>query len=164
MKTFLYDTFCGLYCGACDLMAAFRKGVEAGKPAAWEDLPLSYRKKLPTVQGLDIVCYGCKSDTVYAGCSKCPVRKCAKETMKVAFCQECRKYPCVRFRALNLFQWLLRKRLPHLKTVKPNRDFIKKNGTDAWLAQQESEWKCPRCKTPLTWYKKTCSRCGKDCV
>jgi hypothetical protein len=162
METFHYDTYCGLYCGACDIMAAFKKASETGKPAAWEDLPLAYRKNLPTGQGLDIVCYGCKSDTVYAGCSKCPVRKCAKATMKVASCHECRKYPCLRFHALNLFQWLLKKRLPHLKTAKPNRVFIKKNGINAWLAQQENAWKCPQCKTPLTWYKKTCSKCVND--
>lgn len=162
METFRYDTYCGLYCGACDIMAAFKKGAESGKSAKWEDIPFAFRKNLPTGEVRDIICYGCKSDTVFVGCSKCPIRKCAKETMKVAFCEECRKYPCLRFGALVLFQRILKKRLPHLKAAKTNRAFIKEKGADAWLAQQKEAWKCPQCKAPFTWYKKTCSQCGKE--
>ena len=27
MEEFKYDTYCGLYCGACDIMAAFKKAT-----------------------------------------------------------------------------------------------------------------------------------------
>jgi hypothetical protein len=162
MEKFRYDTYCGLYCGACDILAAFRKAAENGNPAKWVDIPLEFRKNLPDGGKADIVCYGCKSDTVFAGCTRCPVRKCAKEKMKVAFCEDCRKYPCLRFRALVFFQGLFKKRLPHLKAAKANRAIIKEKGASAWLAQQEDAWKCPKCRMPFTWYKKTCSQCGKE--
>jgi hypothetical protein len=160
MEEFRYDTYCGLYCGACDTMAAFKKSIENGNTAIWEDLPLAFRKNLPMGKVREIICYGCKSDTVFGGCSICPVRKCARETMHVESCDKCTKHPCLRYGVFKLFQRIMKKRLPHLSTAKPNRAIIKEQGVGAWLAQQEEAWRCPHCKTSLTWYGGKCTNCG----
>ena len=82
MEEFKYDTYCGLYCGACDIMAAFKKSTVENTKPQWEDLPVEFRKNIPAGKAADIICYGCKSDTVFIGCSKCLIRKCAKKKME----------------------------------------------------------------------------------
>jgi len=162
MEEFRYDTYCGLYCGACDIMAAFRKGTGEGRQAKWEDLPPELQKNIPTGKTDDIRCHGCKSDTVFVGCSKCPIRKCAKEKMQVEFCFECRKFPCLRFRIYSLMRKFMQKKLPHLRSAYCNQVFIQEKGVTTWLVQQEELWKCPQCNTNFTWYAKTCTKCGND--
>jgi hypothetical protein len=143
-------------------MAIFKKSVEDKREAKWEDLPVEFRKNLPTGKTDDIRCYGCKTDTVFVGCSKCPIRKCAKEKMNVAVCFDCKKYPCLRLRIFGLVRWFMRKKLPHLKSISKNQRFIQEKGLTKWLAQQEETWKCPQCNSNFTWYMKTCNTCGME--
>jgi hypothetical protein len=162
MENFRYDTYCGLYCGACDIMHAFKKAAERNENAKWEDIPLDLRKNLPTPKTDTIICYGCKSDTVFAGCSRCLIRKCAKTKMQVETCFECAKYPCAKGRIYGFVRKLMSRRLPHLRSVKVNQICVKDRGIQVWLGEQEELWKCPECGTSFTWYAKVCESCGGD--
>ena len=163
MEQFKYDTYCGQYCGACDIMSTYKKALENHSDCKWEDLPSQLQKNLPRrVKTDEFACYGCKSDVVFKGCTKCTVRKCAKEKMNVESCLECEKYPCITFRIFNFFRWLMKKKLPHVTLIPENQNFIKKNGVSAWLEDQERKWKCPECNTHFTWYMKECKNCGKN--
>lgn len=162
MEEFRYDTYCGLYCGACDILSAFRRASERNESPGWDDIPLELRKVTPAKRTDPVVCFGCKTDTVFAGCSKCPVRKCAKAKMRVETCWECGRYPCMRFRVFSLARKLFQRRLPHLRSVHPNEACIREKGIRAWLSEQEEEWKCPRCTASFSWYARTCPSCGKD--
>jgi hypothetical protein len=160
MEEFRYDTYCGLYCGACDIMNAFRDAAESKRQPQWDDIPAQLRNHIPVSKTTEIKCFGCKTDTVFGGCSKCPVRKCAKEKMQADFCFECPKYPCFRFRIFSVIRKLIQKRLPHIKSAYKNQVMIQEKGIHAWLAEQEALWKCPQCNTHFTWYMKSCRQCG----
>jgi hypothetical protein len=120
------------------------------------------RKNIPTPKADSIVCYGCKSDTVFVDCSKCLIRKCAKTGMQVESCVQCTKFPCVRLRIHGLTRRLMQRRRPHLKSIPANRACIQNKGITARLSEQEERWKCPKCATAFTWYGKACASCGND--
>ena len=162
MEEFKYDTYCGLYCGACDIMAAFKKSTVENTKPQWEDLPVEFRKNIPAGKAAEIICYGCKSDTVFIGCSKCLIRNCAKEKMQVETCFDCGKFPCLKFRVFGFIRKLMEKKLPHLKSAHRNQLTIQEKGLAVWLHQQEALWKCPQCRTDFTWYSQTCPKCGNE--
>ena len=94
MQEICSDSYCGLYCGACEVQLAYKRGVKSEELPIWEDIPEIFKNNIPTGNTDEIKCFGCKTETVFGGCAKCRIRKCAKDKMKVEFCFECRKFPC----------------------------------------------------------------------
>ena len=160
MEQFRYDSYCGLYCGACDIMAIFQRSVKENWVPTWEDLPTKMCENLTFIKKQDIKCYGCKTDNVFGGCAKCLIRKCAREKKKVMVCLECDKYPCLRFRIFSLVRGFMKKKLPHLTSVASNQEYIGEYGMINWLIEQENQWSCPQCGAGFTWYMKKCHSCG----
>lgn len=161
MMKFRPDSYCGLYCGACDVMVAYKQGLKTGKLPVWQDLPEEFIKNIPTGKTDEIKCFGCKSDQVFGGCAKCMIRKCAREKMKVEFCFECEKHPCIKYKIQRfLTKVLFEKKLPHLKTIEPNQQAIKLEGLDKWLKDQQDKWRCPDCLAELSWYQSECRSCN----
>jgi hypothetical protein len=150
-----------MYCGACEILQLYKNSLDTNKTPQWEDLPLPLQENLPVPPSTRIICYGCKTDVIFPGCSKCPIRKCALRHPEVENCVFCKKYPCLLFRIYwgVLFLRGFYKKLPHIKAVRTNLVTIKKIGLQAWLEEQKKEWSCPGCDTALTWYKKECDRC-----
>jgi hypothetical protein len=162
MDEFRSDSYCGLYCGACDVLVAYRKGLKSGKQPVWQELPVQYIKNIPTGKKDEIKCYGCKTDDVFGGCARCIIRRCAREKMKVEFCIECKRYPCLKYKIQRLLvRYIYEKRLPHLKSIELNQKILKEEGLEKWLHDQQKQWQCPVCGRELSWYKKTCPECNK---
>lgn len=161
MEKIRYDTYCGLYCGACDIMQAYQKELKTGTPAQWDEMPEEFQQHIP--QGT-IACRGCKTDMVFIGCSKCPIRKCARKQIGIESCLDCRKYPCLLHKITNLVKKFrkMKQKLPHCKIVSKNLETIRQKGMQTWLEEQEEVWKCPDCGTDFSWYQKTCAQCGKE--
>lgn len=162
MEQFRCDSYCGLYCGACEIMVAYKRGVKSGKLPRWEDLTEEFRKQFPEKLRGEVKCLGCKSDTVFKNCKKCAIRSCAKYKMKVDSCFECRKFPCFRHKIgkFAIKHTKLGKRLPHLKTAMANLEVIKREGEAKWLEEQKKIWLCPKCLAEFSWYQKKCANCG----
>jgi len=139
MNKFNYDTYCGLYCGACDILMAY-KGGYGDQLAAYMD-----------VEPSQITCCGCKSDLVYINCQNCEIRMCAINK-NLEHCIDCNSYPC------DLFN---ENQLPHWKITDKNLLTIKSQGVRQWLLDQEKIWQCPDCGTGFSWYAPACSQCGK---
>ena len=59
MTEYMYDSFCGLYCNACEIMQAYKNGKEGEVAHKWGAKPEQ------------IVCHGCKSDKVFMKCREC---------------------------------------------------------------------------------------------
>jgi hypothetical protein len=133
---FRYDTYCGLYCGACDILLAYKKGKEQNIIPQWSDLPAPIRNIPPA----EIICYGCKSETVFTGCSKCPIRKCARKHKEIESCLDCQKYPCLIHKIVKIVKIIRRfeKKLPHLKIIPRNLTTIQQKGIHAWLEEQKT--------------------------
>jgi predicted RNA-binding Zn-ribbon protein involved in translation (DUF1610 family) len=137
-----YDSYCGLYCGACDVLQANEEGRIEELAKEWD------------IDPDDIVCHGCKTEISSVYCRTCDIKKCA-EDKKVEFCFQCSEYPCpllVEFRT---------DECSHHSVVLKNLGMIKEKGVLTWLGEQEKRWSCPECGTAFTWYNKTCRMCGK---
>ncbi len=148
MDKFNPDTCCGIYCGACSI-------VMHGKTGRADRFAVC----LGSVPKEDLACGGCKSDNVYAGCSTCSLRRCARER-GVAHCVDCADYPCKRYR-----QWRsVAKLLPHSREAAANLEAIKRDGVVPWLAAQKRRWSCPDCGSPFSWYAPKCCKCGRSLV
>lgn len=146
MGDFNYDTYCGLYCGACSILKAYQSGVA-------DPFACMFRDEL----GLELQCHGCKSDRVFGNCAKCTIRPCAAEK-GVEHCYECPSYPCQIYASMHL----VLDKLPHWSTAASNVDMIKMQGVQKWLEAQEAQWKCPDCQSDYSWYATHCTQCGKD--
>lgn len=161
MKEPNYDTYCGLYCGACDILRSYEKGHESKFAYLWTKPTL---KTFLNSQGaayeeddLKLKCQGCKSDDVFIVCRICNIRECAI-SKNVEHCIDCEDYPCEIYE-----EWKkIKSVLPHINAVSDNLENINKVGVDKWLLDQEKQWKCPKCDTNFSWYSTTCDSCGTD--
>ncbi|TAL33200.1 MAG: DUF3795 domain-containing protein [Spirochaetes bacterium] len=161
MNEFKLESYCGIYCGACEIMAAYRKGIAENREAAWGDVPPPMNGMLPPARP---ICHGCKTDTVFDGCARCPIRACAKQRGIAESCVTCADFPCALYRGFRESSEIaaLVEKLPHLKSTIKNLKAIRDRGMGQWLAEQELLWKCPACGAPYSWYKTACAGCGKD--
>jgi hypothetical protein len=154
--------YCGLYCGACDILRLYQDGLALQHTPTWSELPERLRNHLP-IAPTEIRCHGCRSDDVFGGCRYCPIRACARRRGLAGPCTECASYPCLRMRLYRLVAWLssIEKKLPHQKSKPPNLARIACIGQAAWLDEQASTWRCPKCSTPYSWYSEQCRGCGE---
>ena len=142
-----YDTYCGLYCGACPVLLANENDEVEKKAREWGMKPEELR------------CWGCKSGYTGVYCADCELKQCA-EAKNIEFCFRCDHYPCER---LVVFQ---NDTHPHHSIVLENLGRICQNSLSDWLVEQEKRWSCPGCSTRFSWYDKTCKNCGNklyDC-
>ena len=138
---FRYDTFCGLYCGACDVLQASKRGTVEALAQAWGMEPAALR------------CQGCKSPVNAVYCVNCDIKACAEER-QLDSCFQCDDYPCARLVDFRNDEH------PHHSIVLQNLGQIQRVGLGHWLADQRARWSCPRCGSEFTWYDKSCGICG----
>jgi hypothetical protein len=149
------DSYCGLYCGACEILVAYLEAEKQGTTARWDDLPIEMTSMIPEAE---VRCHGCKSDIVFAGCRRCPMRSCARDK-QVDFCIECEEYPCSLIDEMKAAIEKIKDAMPHATSIINNLEDIKKLGKDAWLQKQKEIWSCPACGARLSWYQSTCRQC-----
>ncbi len=138
---FRYDSYCGLYCGACAVLIANREENLEEKAQEWNMDPA------------DLRCAGCKSDETSIYCMDCDIRECA-ENKKVDFCFQCAEYPCERLIGFRNDKYA------HHSIILKNLETIKEGGAQRWLDEQELRWTCPECGTKFSWYDEACKTCG----
>jgi hypothetical protein len=134
--------YCGLYCGACEILIAIKNNKLEEKAREWQRRPE------------DMNCSGCKSSVTNVFCTDCTFKNCAK-SKGISFCSECQDYPC---KQLLDFQ---ADRFPHHKIILKNLDSIHILGMTTWLDRQKNRWSCPKCGTEFAWYSTQCSSCGQ---
>ncbi len=140
---FRYDSYCGLYCGACDTLLANERGGVERLAREWGR----------TVA--ELTCHGCKTSVTAVFCSRCQLRSCA-HGRGVEFCVECPDYPCPKLRA---FQGDGR---PHHAAVLANLERLRAVGREQWLAEQAAQWSCSGCGRRFSWYERRCAACGAN--
>ena len=162
MKNNSYDSYCGIYCGACDIMMAGRTGGKYRLASFWNGKNIRrYQKTLgieyDSEQPVSLKCNGCKSDTLFVNCASCRIRTCAIDK-KVDHCLDCASYPCNLIVEFNKAGSLL----PHVKNNHDNMKRIQDSGIKTWLSEQAERWRCPDCNTEFSWYTNKCKNCGKN--
>lgn len=140
---FRYDTYCGLFCGACPVLVANEQDRVAEIAEQWEE------------NERDLVCHGCKTAVTCIYCRSCDIRECARDH-DVEFCSDCVEYPCDRLKSFEADPH------PHHSIVIRNLIRIREVGSDAWLSEQDSRWRCTECGQRFTWYDENCGACGAN--
>ncbi|MFX0029194.1 MAG: DUF3795 domain-containing protein [Candidatus Hermodarchaeota archaeon] len=138
-----YDAYCGLYCGACEILLMNELNRIEEKAKEWN------------MKVDDAICYGCKSSQNAIYCRNCYFKKCA-EAKKVGFCSQCNDYPCMQLREFK------NDKFPHHSVVLKSLEAIKEKGYKQWLVDQEIRWKCKICGSRFAWYKDFCDNCGEE--
>ena len=145
MKKVRNDAYCGLYCGACEIVNAQTEQDKARVAKMWGS----------TIEQVN--CLGCKTDSLFIHCGNCKIRNCARQK-GVEFCIECDEYPCAIYEeGKGIIE-----QLPHLKATVVNQKYIKANGLEKWLDAQKTKWACPECGKRFAWYTQECRKCGQD--
>jgi hypothetical protein len=156
------DSYCGLFCGACDIRLAGETGRKSRFAAFWDEGTLRRfreRQGTPIVspEQLRLRCSGCKSDDVFVNCGACQLRACARERL-VAHCSDCGEYPCALYEGFRKAASIL----PHTACCADNLEAIRAAGVARWTADQEERWHCPECGAPFSWYAEACGSCGRN--
>lgn len=138
-----YDSVCGIYCGACYVLAARKRNN------------LEAIAEMQNCRPEQLICYGCKSGQVSEFCRPCELRSCA-ESKGHEFCIECDEFPC------KMIETFLeqKKAKPHAALLFKDLEAIKKKGVKLWFSEQAKRWSCEKCGTSLTWYDEKCHCCG----
>lgn len=76
---------------------------------------------------------------------------------EVSFCFECSNFPCERLRKIDA-----RYRAWYRMSMIENSNFIKENGIDRFLEDQERRWKCPNCVEMVCCHNGICFNCGLE--
>ena len=162
MSEFNYDSYCGIYCGACDIMIAYKTGQKGRLASFWnEENVKTFHRATGTAydegKAFQMKCHGCKSDDLFVNCKNCQIRVCAVER-NLSHCIDCGEYPCGKITQMKKMEGLL----PHLKGNRSNLEMIRIAGLEKWLSEQEKRWKCPHCGENFSWYSGNCIKCGMN--
>jgi hypothetical protein len=156
------DSYCGIYCGACDIRLAGETGKKSRLAEFWnEPTLLAFHKAqgLPAPSGdaLKLRCDGCKSDEPFVNCRSCKLRACARGR-NLEHCSACADFPCALYRGWRKVGSVL----PHVELCSGNLQTIEAAGVERWLSEQEERWRCPECRARIGWYSERCATCGAD--
>lgn len=76
---------------------------------------------------------------------------------KVRFCFDCEAYPCKMLKSLDK-----RYRTKYHMSMLENLNYIKVNGVEGFLEQEEVKWKCPVCDGTICCHNGLCLHCNLD--
>jgi hypothetical protein len=162
MESTNLDSYCGIYCGACDIILTHKTGTKSKLASFWNESTVkAFHQRIglhnDKNRTFSYQCDGCKGETQFVNCAVCQIRGCAIN-YNVEHCIDCTKYPCSIIVESRKVETLL----PHLKCNHENMEEISKVGIAQWLSIQQEKWKCPKCKAPFSWYTRKCTNCGED--
>lgn len=106
-------------------------------------------------------CAGCRNDIDIrnkpTGCVSCTIKNChvIKEN-KSEFCFECDKMPCNRLKQLDK-----RYKTKYHMSMLENLNYIKENGIEKFIDNEESRWACPKCGNIVSVHRTECQKCGE---
>jgi hypothetical protein len=144
---------CGLYCGACSIRLAGRRGDHELLKQIAEVVAVQQGQE---IQAKDLACNGClSSDVVAIVCRNCQIRACALKK-GIRHCSECADLPCQQLTDFS------KDGLPHHGEVLKNIDRRHKVGLASWAEEQRLRWRCPKCGAGVDWYASQCYECTAD--
>jgi hypothetical protein len=150
-----FNAPCGLYCGVCAILIAYRDNNIKLK----EKLVNLYKGNtpgkgiLPNSENLtinDIKCEGCLSDNRFFHCDNCKIRDCAINKGYEG-CYECNEFPC---NYIENFPMTVGKKV--ILRVVPYRREV---STKQWMEEEEKRYICPVCDNKVFRGVMRCNKC-----
>ncbi len=103
-------------------------------------------------------CPGCRGDDTLKSkyCVSCIIINCEKRKGKEAdFCFVCDSFPCRRIKDLDK-----RYRTKYSMSMLENLEYIRRNGIDAFAANENERWKCESCGGLICVHRGYCFSCA----
>ena len=135
---------CGVYCGVCPQMIAYKNNDERLK----QKLAMNFG-----LQPEDIACEGCRSDKPFVFCAACTIKSCVNDK-GIESCAECGEFPCDTIENFPVKQFI--------KKVKWDVEERRRLGKDEWIARTIEMNSCPSCGTLNHWVAKKCIACKEE--
>ena len=135
---------CGVYCGVCSILMAYRANNQ------------KFKDKLSSLYGTkpeDIQCIGCMAEDeskIFFYCRVCPIKSCVKEK-GIEGCHQCDDFPCDH---IEKFPMEVGKKVM-LRAIPQWREW----GTEKWVEEEEKRYSCPHCGYKLFRGAKRCREC-----
>ena len=127
---------CGMNCGVCGAYLALSHDVKRN------GIKIPY-------------CEGCRIREKQCAFLK---KRCALlQNKKIAFCFECKDFPCKNLRGLDK-----RYRTRFRMSMIENLEQIKDEGMKTFLVQQKKKWACPKCGGTICCHNGVCFQCELD--
>jgi len=142
---------CGLYCGACSVYVARKRGDAAALDVVAKRITEQESWVIKPEE--DLVCDGCLSSQQAIMCRRCAMRTCAIDK-GITHCAQCPDFPCQTIIDFN------NDGQPHHSEVLDNVRRQQEIGIDAWLDDQEKKWHCSACGCVIDWYDTKCPQCA----
>jgi hypothetical protein len=128
-------TPCGLFCGACTLYVARRRGDKKRLEQIAQNAA-AHRSHSINLRSLD--CEGCLSDVVAFFCRERKLRSCAY-AKGLTHCSQCSDFPFQRIIDFN------DDGRPHHGEVLKNIRRQQEISIESWITKQKEKWRCSRC-------------------
>jgi len=141
---------CGLYCGVCGVYYATRDKNDKFLDKLLKMYQSNVPEQLEEVTIEDLKCDGCMSDRVSVFCRVCAIKSCNKERGYVG-CHECDDFPCSHIES---FPMPVGK-----KVITRAIPYWREHGTEKWVRDEESRYRCPECDHQLFRGAKRCNKC-----
>ena len=91
-------------------------------------------------------------------CRSCAIVNCTwLVDTEYGYCYECKKYPCTRLTKLDK-----RYRTKYGMSMIDNLNFIKENGMDKFLDNEQSRWTCKECNSGVSVHRDYCLNCKTE--
>lgn len=135
---------CGVYCGVCPYLIAYKNNDTNLKEKLAKNIGIS-----PD----DVICEGCNSELPFLFCKECKIKACVQKK-GLESCAECEEFPCKRV-----------ERFPYpafIKKVKWDVDCRRQSGKDQWISETIRINTCPNCQNLNHWQAKICKSCGAE--
>jgi hypothetical protein len=141
---------CGLYCGVCGVYYATRDDNDKFLDKLLKMYQSNVPGQLDEVTIEDLRCDGCMSDRVSVFCRSCAIKSCTRERGYVG-CHECDDFPCSH---IETFPMPVGK-----KVITRAIPYWREHGTEKWVTDEESRYRCPECDHQLFRGAKRCNKC-----
>lgn len=149
MKENEKKSYCSLYCGTCGVFQATQQNDEK----LLKLMVRVYQKAFQDSQNLtisSIKCDGCLSERVSVLCQSCSIKKCAVNR-NIEGCHQCPEFPCGHIDSFPISSG----KSEILKSAK----FRAKFGTQKWIEDVLSRYKCSNCNHLLYRGGPRCQKC-----
>jgi hypothetical protein len=141
---------CGLYCGVCGVYYATRDENDKFLDKLLKMYQSNVPGQLEEVTIEDLRCDGCMSDRMSIFCRSCAIKSCTRERGYIG-CHECDDFPCSH---IETFPMPVGK-----KVITRAIPYWREHGTEKWVTDEESRYRCPECDHQLFRGAKRCNKC-----
>ena len=115
---------------------------------------LAYSRDIPKIRGKINHCSGCRIRNKFCAFIKksCTTKLVTKN--KITYCFECHLFPCDQLKKIdNRYQTRFN------TSFIENLNYIKQNGAQKFLKQQQKKFQCPECKGTINIHSRKCVDC-----